>query len=784
MQGIDHHIKNENRRMTIQLNTGILNQNLEESQKKLQIKFDQWFTNLKELLSSKLYRQVLREIEEKRNLYNLILSTNDWKLKILKAKAILKIIKRKMEKHHKEIILENSIQQFSLKFWFNKIFETLEQLCLEFRFELNPHLDKHSKTVLKSVQIIAEAHLEFLYYLSIFSIQTGETADLLAYISNADKFMKYLNILVNPNIYELLEELVLIKIKLLIENCNYISALDNLEIFFNIFFKDIIFHLDFESPIGSEEINSSRKEHKKRNLGISNAILKIIMAYYLRGVISEHLGLYKNSIKAYQQCRWFSNIFLINNNKPAFKYFRNMEKIFLTFKEVFKDIQELYENKDNRRKSLLNKSKSQILFFAKKGNLNKSSENIGLKRAESTRNISNKNRNMKLSNIKKENTVKTMDKNQLVKFLDNIGKNLYKEEENRNINVFNQFGPNKFVLSTVDMINNLLSQPFRDILKKMERVEVTKPQENIGYLINKTLTIKRREQFREKLIQKMTNNKKRKIHIIKANKNSSSNLSSIMSQNLNSINVPNTQKINLIPKYLNNEKNPKENNRYNYFFIKDIKTKLCSSTRTKSQNMPKKILNKNYKTIFKFSPDNDVFSKNMISKKQYLDSFYEKELIFQKKLLKLKSYDMEVVHNDDYNQQQAIREAEQDFDIIKCFAESKNAKKNLMNLVGESELKNWEYMMKNKSRSRTNRKMNILNINSLNSFMKINHISQTRIKFNPDEAKKNNDDKVKSLIVECSKLEELQNKCKIQKDILRNKILGIKQKNYNTYKIN
>ena len=93
--------------------------------------------------------------------------------------------------------------------------------------------------------------------------------------------------------------------------------------------------------------------------------------------------------------------------------------------------------------------------------------------------------------------------------------------------------------------------------------------------------------------------------------------------------------------------------------------------------------------IHKFSPNKDVFSKSMILKKKYLNSFFEKELTFQKKLLKLKSYDMQIVSND-YNQQQVIRNAEQDFKIVKCFAESKNAKKNLINLVGENELKNWE----------------------------------------------------------------------------------------------
>ena len=778
MQEINLFIKQETKKKTIILNTNVIDQKLEESKKKLQIKFDKWFTNLKELLSNKLYRQVLREIEEKKYLYNLILSTHNWKLKILKAKAILNIIKIKMQKHHKEIILENSSQNLSLKFWFNQIFVTLEELCLEFRFDLNPHIDINSKDVLKSVQLMTEAYLEFLYYLSIFSIKTGEIIPLLTYISNADKFMKYLNILVNPNIYELLEDLCLIKVKLLIENCNYIPALDNLEIFFQLFFKDIIFHLGIESSIGSKEINNSRKEDKKRNLGISGAILKIIMAYYLRGVISEHLGFYKNSIKAYQQCRWFSNIFLINNNKPAFKYFRNMENIFLLFKGVFKDIHEQYENKDNR-KSLYQIKKSKKLFSTKNLYLKNSLENTRYKSAESIKYISKKSRNFKISSVKKQKSGIIMDKNKLVKFLNNIGKNLYNEEENTNINAFNEFGPNKFVLSTVDMINNLLSKPFSDVLKKMDKIEITKPKEEINYLINKIFISQKRKEYRDELTQKLDNNNKKKIHIIKVTKNYSTNLTSLINQNLNTINTSKTRKLNLIPKYVNNEEKQNENVRYGFISAKNIKTKSLNLTRT-----TKKVFRKNFKEILKFSPDKDIFSKSMLNKKKYLDSFYEKELDFQKKLLKLKSYDMEVVHSGDYNQQKIIKEAQQDFDIIKCFAESKNTKKNLMNLVGESELKNWDYMMKNKGRARVNRKMNIVNINNLNSFMKMNHINQARSIFNPDDTSKNNNEKIKSLIAECAKLEEMKNKCKMQKDILRNKILGIKQKNLNTFKIN
>ena len=75
---------------------------------------------------------------------------------------------------------------------------------------------------------------------------------------------------------------------------------------------------------------------------------------------------------------------------------------------------------------------------------------------------------------------------------------------------------------------------------------------------------------------------------------------------------------------------------------------------------------------------------------------------------------------------------------------------------------------------RTNRRMNLLNLNSLNNFMKIHHINQIRVKYEPDNAAKNNDEKTKLLTLECVKLEEMQNECLMKKEMLRKEILGKK----------
>ena len=379
-----------------------------------------------------------------------------------------------------------------------------------------------------------------------------------------------------------------------------------------------------------------------------------------------------------------------------------------------------------------------------------------------------------------------MSKKQLVKALNSIGKRLYKEEANRTNNVFNKFGPNNFVLSTVNMVNNLLSKPFRDVLKKMDKVEVTKPKEEIKYLINKTLTIKRRKEFKEEMDKRAKIRHKKNHHSLHRNKSTSTDLNSTINQNKRAFNTSIKQKFKLIQR--NNENKTekgKENNRYEASTSNVMRSKFfLTSMKDSKYKYTNKSTISNYNKINKYSPDKDVFSNSLQKKKKFLDKFFEKELVFQKKLLKLKSYDMEKITTDDYNPQQVIKSAEQDFKIIKCFAESKNAKKNLINLVGENELKNWEFALKNKRRMRTNRKMNLLNINSLNNFMRLHHISQTRAKYDPNNYEKNNDEKTKILTMECAKLEEMQNKCQIQKDILRNQILGYKSKKVDIYKIN
>ena len=366
-------------------------------------------------------------------------------------------------------------------------------------------------------------------------------------------------------------------------------------------------------------------------------------------------------------------------------------------------------------------------------------------------------------------------KEKLENLLKNIGKDLYKEEENRNNNIFKKFNKNSFVLSTVKMINNLLSDQYNHILKKMKKVEITKPQDDINHLINWTIYFQRQKDFKNHLIKNKENNKKGRYR----------NNSCIDFQNVKDKNIFTTKEKGQPIKILKNigiTKNNLQNKRKinkSQTFKNKITTlnnifkynSLLSTTKT-NQNSSNNNSKSSYKKILKFPLNKDVFSKSLLNKKNYLDSFYEKELNFQKKLLKLKGYDTEKVTNE-YNQQQVIKSAEQDFKIIQCFAESKNTKKNLMNLIkNTNEFHALEIMFPDKKlRNRSNK---IVDLKNLKNYMLINNITPSEVRYEPKDVKKYNEEKSKALNLECVKLEQLQNKYQTQRKILMSE--GIRRK--------
>ena len=221
---------------------------------KLKDDYNQFLYDLKQLMKNGCCRKVIKEIEEKKYRFELI-KNELWKIRLIKAKAILNVIKIKMRRHPQEIILDNSSQNRSLKFWFNQIFLTLEELILEFRYDINPHIDYSSKKILEPVQILIECHLEYIYYLCVFSIKTNEIIPLLAYLSIADRFVPFIPFMSRSKLLKYFQNILLLKIKLLIENCDFLLAIQGIENVLNLCFREMHLYLNFETPILLKSLN-------------------------------------------------------------------------------------------------------------------------------------------------------------------------------------------------------------------------------------------------------------------------------------------------------------------------------------------------------------------------------------------------------------------------------------------------------------------------------------------------------------------------------------------------
>ena len=113
--------------------------NVNNSKKISQTEYDEikdefklWMQTIIIYMNSCNYRKALQEIESKKERFNILDTYTLWKYKILKIKAIFKIIKIKFKKYKTEIKKENNQKITSIKFWFNQVFIVLTELIKDF----------------------------------------------------------------------------------------------------------------------------------------------------------------------------------------------------------------------------------------------------------------------------------------------------------------------------------------------------------------------------------------------------------------------------------------------------------------------------------------------------------------------------------------------------------------------------------------------------------------------------------------------------------------------------
>ena len=305
------------------------------------------------------YRAALSLIESKKNVFYHF--NDSWKYQILEQNCILKIIKKKLSKHQKEILNNNTHQNYSLIFWFNQVFFLLEILTLNLRTDLDKTLNLNEEININRIEYIVQVHLSLIYYLCLYSKLIGQIPQLCSYFAITERIMNYISFIRQAKTLSILQKILLLRANLLIENLDFEKSLIYQKLSIDICFREFFLLVDFDSGLNSDYLGRNKKNKKY----IYDNIINMVLCFYLRGVCFEFFGNISKSIEAYKQSRWLCVKFL-NKNQPEFTYFmENVEKnafiyyyIMEDIKKEIKIIQKEKVEKEKKKKKKMNQKKN------------------------------------------------------------------------------------------------------------------------------------------------------------------------------------------------------------------------------------------------------------------------------------------------------------------------------------------------------------------------------------------------------------------------------------------
>lgn len=313
-------------------------------------RFQNILFHLKENLSKRFYKTTLKEIDVL--IQNQYLEGYEyaWKIYILKIRALLKIIKKKIIKylinHYEKVKIKHNIN--SIKKYFNQVQINLNDF-LENKFVPNDINDS------EKIDDLIHIYFEYIYLCSFFHNKIGNYMESISYLSFVIRLYKETqNVVKSERSFFYIEKCFIFLIKLLIGNEDYFSAIEYSNQVMDICLKHIIYNTNdirdgvfmgdkkkLHNLINNKEDTETNKNkyqnevensfgHKK----IKKIIIHIVLIFFYRGICYENLAKIKNSIKCYYQCLWFIHHFFYDSYKNLSYLIQNILDRSLEFKEI------------------------------------------------------------------------------------------------------------------------------------------------------------------------------------------------------------------------------------------------------------------------------------------------------------------------------------------------------------------------------------------------------------------------------------------------------------------
>ena len=542
---------------------------------------------------------------------------------------------------------------------------------------------------------IIRCHFDYIHIMSLLYYKIGNTIESISYLCLFLTLYKETKpyILSIHTLYKI-EKCFILLSKVYITNEDYENASKFLNEAIKVCFKQILFqvHDIYYGVFNGEKKDLIIKDKQDleilKDKRIKRIILNIVIIFLYEGICNEHLSNIKNATAFYKQSEWFSRIFFSKNNSIIYKLFFQLKKNAIEACNIIDFLKNKindYETKLWHKNAKDIKKGLKIKKYIKKENMydNTKFEGLiqrleGLKIQEiDTVNKFEKNKNREcLSERKREGEDKNLflsNMRLLEAYLRNDFKNIINDMDK-----INMFDLDYKIRTRVQKVINKIY--FENNQKKIDV-----KNNNLLYKSNqKTMTIKNIIKIDSKHINNKNcnryknfgkfdlgdyfekkQNQKLKFNLFKSNLSQSNSFNSfstlkgknnqnsyikenkikskIFFRNRNKINTKNNKKLNHSSSYsllLNSTNNPSIKNLTKH---QETKTKSIHLINEKQKEKSKTTLvTKMHKSKYKiYHPENhklnEFFNFKYLKKREFIKKLCDRELLFQKLILKSKS---------------------------------------------------------------------------------------------------------------------------------------------------
>ena len=583
------------------------------------------------------------------------------KIILLKIKTIQKIIERKLEKYFSFPNKLKSTQKYFIEFY-SSVNEFLSFLKED--EEDDKIVEEKKKDISNVIEYILEIFLQQCYFISLYCVHLNLFTDCIAFLSLGERLIKNTcEFFISPEIHYYSVCIYLFLSSLLIMNENYSSAKNYLNISLKICYKELELRLNdshINSLINISEINNTAIQES-----IEKIFFNITIAFYQLGVCNENELNFQAAYQSYKEAKFFINVIPNKENMDFLLFMYNLEK-----RELLRyNIIEFFKRSENQIREIKpTKKKIPKYLYSEENNIKKYEK------------LQKYLENLKINEIDDDDP----------DLLNHVEQKPFSQRiaiPTKTIHVLNylmssQFNGvvekmNKMQINKINNDNKTLIQ--REILKikaderekiknrflkKLKSKNINNNNDNKNNLNNsgqnESKTILMESIILNEDKSKNNNNNNINNNIINIDDNNNINI------NNNNVNNNNNNKTTIKKRFIinnNNKNNISSNNKAHISsYYTNLTTSIDSYNKNKfkinntnqynntvsnfytisnsNNNINKRNLSyynkKSNDIIPKYNYDKYVFNRKLKSKRDILDHQYQKEIVFQKNLLRSK----------------------------------------------------------------------------------------------------------------------------------------------------